>query len=118
MKRSIVVVLMLALLFGSVASAQAQDLKFYFLPKIIGENFFEVAGRNAVEMGKQLGVDVIYDGPTTASVSEQVRFINTAISMGVDAILVSSNSPDGLNQALKRAMDRHPRAHLGLGRTS
>ncbi|MDI9464466.1 MAG: autoinducer 2 ABC transporter substrate-binding protein LsrB [Bacillota bacterium] len=106
MKRSIVVVLMLALLFGSVASAQAQDLKFYFLPKIIGENFFEVAGRNAVEMGKQLGVDVIYDGPTTASVSEQVRFINTAISMGVDAILVSSNSPDGLNQALKRAMDR------------
>lgn len=106
MKRTVVVVLLVSLLLIVPAMGQAKDLKFFFLPKIIGENFFEVAGRAAVEMGKELGVDVIYDGPTTASVSEQVRYINTAISMGVDAILVSSNSPDGLNQALQRAKQR------------
>lgn len=111
MKRKAVTVLVTALLAAAMLSiagvpAQAKTLKFYFLPKIIGENFFEVAGRNAVEMGKKLGVEVIYDGPTAASVSEQVKFINTAINMGVDAILVSSNSPDGLNQALKRASQK------------
>lgn len=101
------VIAALILLFDTIAGVAApKKLKFYFLPKIIGENFFEVAGKNAVEMGKKLGVEVIYDGPTTASVSEQVKFINTAISMGVDAILVSSNSPEGLNQALKRAQSK------------
>ncbi len=106
MKRSVVVVLLVSLIMLVPGTGLAKDLQFFFLPKIIGENFFEVAGRNAVAMGEQLGVDVIYDGPTSASVSEQVRFINTAISMGVDAILVSSNSPDGLNQALQRAKER------------
>lgn len=103
----IMAIVALLLLFETMAGVAApKKLKFYFLPKIIGENFFEVAGKSAVEMGKKLGVEVIYDGPTTASVSEQVKFINTAISMGVDAILVSSNSPEGLNQALKRAQSR------------
>ncbi len=82
------------------------SLKFYFIPKIIGENFFEVAGAAAVAMGEELGVDVIYDGPSEASVSEQVRFINTAINTGADAILISSNSPTGLNSALERARSR------------
>lgn len=94
-----------SLIGGSVA-AQDDDLLFYFLPKIIGENFFDVAGRNAVAMGEELGVEVIYDGPSEASVSGQVKYINTAISMGVDAILLSANSPEGLNQALKRAQNQ------------
>ena len=103
MKKSLVLVsLILVLMLASTTFG----LKFYFIPKIIGENFFEVAGSNAVEMGKKLGVEVVYDGPSAASVSEQVRYINTAINMGADAILISSNSPTGLNQALKRARDK------------
>ncbi len=102
MKKSLLVVLLLV----AVLSLNVFATKFYFIPKIIGENFFEVAGSAAVEMGKQLGVEVIYDGPSAASVSEQVRYINTAINMGADAILISSNSPTGLNQALKRAQSK------------
>lgn len=105
--RAVMVLAVLSLVLGSMTGMAAQKkLKFYFLPKMIGENFFEVAGENAVEQGKKLGVEVIYDGPSAASVSEQVKFINTAISMGVDAILLSSNSPEGLNQALKRAKSK------------
>ncbi|MDK2946777.1 autoinducer 2 ABC transporter substrate-binding protein LsrB [Geotoga petraea] len=100
-KGLIVLTLVLVLLTTNVFA-----LKFFFIPKMIGENFFEVAGKGALEMGEQLGVEVIYDGPSEASVSEQVRYINTAINMGADAILISSNSPTGLNQALKRARDR------------
>lgn len=100
-KGLIVLTLVLVLLTTNVFA-----LKFFFIPKMIGENFFEVAGKGALEMGEQLGVEVIYDGPSEASVSEQVRYINTAINMGADAILISSNSPTGLNQALKRARDK------------
>ncbi|MDK2952211.1 MAG: transport system substrate-binding protein, partial [Kosmotogales bacterium] len=101
MKKVFLLVLVALLLVSTGFS-----LKFYFIPKIIGENFFEVAGAAAVAMGEELGVDVIYDGPSEASVSEQVRFINTAINTGADAILISSNSPTGLNSALERARSR------------
>jgi AI-2 transport system substrate-binding protein len=98
--------LLLVIVLGLVVMSAGFAAKFYFIPKMIGENFFEVAGSAAVAMGEQLGVEVIYDGPSAASVSEQVRYINTAINMGADAILISSNSPTGLNQALKRAQSR------------
>lgn len=55
----------------------AEKYKIAFLPKIIGNTFFEVAGAHAVEMGQQIGADVTYDGPSVASVAEQVKFINT-----------------------------------------
>jgi AI-2 transport system substrate-binding protein len=102
MKKGLIVLALVLVLLATNVFA----LKFFFIPKMIGENFFEVAGKGAVEMGEELGVEVIYDGPSEASVSEQVRYINTAINMGADAILISSNSPTGLNQALKRARDR------------
>ncbi len=107
MKKLTVVVLvsLLVLTFAIGASAE-KKFKIAFIPKIIGNTFFEVAGAHAVEMGKQLGVEVKYDGPAEASVAGQVKFINTFVNMGYDAIVVSSLDPKGLNQALKRAMDR------------
>ena len=105
-KRFMMAALIGAVSLASVGANAQQAKRIVFIPKITTENFFIQAGNGAKEMGKQLGVDVVYDGPQAASVSEQAKFVKKYVDEGVSAIAISSVSPDGLNRVLEQAMQK------------
>ena len=92
---------------GSARNERAtKDYKIFFLPKLIGVNVFTENGKGAKEAATKLGDSVTYNGPTEAVAAKQVPFINSAVSQGYDAIVISANDPNAVAPALKRAQQR------------
>ena len=83
-----------------------EGLKITFLPKEI-DNPYEVlvdeGGVEAVEELKGEGKEV---GPSDASASSQVSYINTLIQQRQDAIVIAANDPNAVAPALKDAMSK------------
>jgi rhamnose transport system substrate-binding protein len=95
-------------LTASVGNAKpgkaAAGYKVYLIPKFIGIPVFTQNSIGAKLAAKELGDTVTYNGPTTASATGQVQFINTAIQQGYNAIIISADDPNAVAPALKRAM--------------
>ena len=90
---------------GTAGSSEANaSYKLFLIPKFIGIPVFTLNGAGAKAAGKQLGDTVTYNGPTAASATAQVSFINTAVQQGANAIIISGNDPNAVAPALKRAM--------------
>lgn len=113
---SLLIVLFLALLAGcgnetssgeksSEKGKDPKDVEIVFIPKMTGNAFFESGNNGAQKMAKEIGFNVKYDGTPEGTVANQVQLINSAVNSGADAIAISSVTFDGLNQALKKALD-------------
>ena len=68
------------------------------LPKLTNIAYFRASQEGAKKAAEELGVKLIYDGPSEPSASEQNKFMETWIRQGVDAICVAPNEP----KAIKR----------------
>jgi rhamnose transport system substrate-binding protein len=80
-----------------------EGLQIAFLPKQLNNPYFDVAdggGESAVE---EISGEYSEVGPTEASASSQVSFINTLTQQGVDVIATSANDPNAICSALDQA---------------
>ncbi|MBA3233170.1 MAG: sugar ABC transporter substrate-binding protein [Propionibacteriales bacterium] len=68
-----------------------------------GDAFWSVVKAGAERAGEDLGVTVQYN--STDVVADQASLIDTAVSDKVDGIVVSMAEPDGLEDAVKAAVD-------------
>jgi len=88
------------------AAPPAQKVKVAILVKSLGNGFFEAVRDGAEEAAKELGdVEIIYQGPSSATAEGQIEIINSLIASKVDAIAISANDQDALVPAAKKAMD-------------
>ncbi len=76
------------------------------MPKLTGIPYFNASEAGAMKAAEDLGVEVIYTGPTKADAAEQVKMIEDLISKGVDAIAVAPNDPAALTPVLQKARDK------------
>jgi rhamnose transport system substrate-binding protein len=92
------------LAFGGVALAQ-EGITIAMIPKLVGIDYFNATEQGAQEAAQELGVRLIYQGPTEARADRQVELIENFITAQVDVISVAANDPEALAPALQRAMD-------------
>jgi rhamnose transport system substrate-binding protein len=89
----------------SSSSGDSHNLAITFLPKNLGNPYFDTSDKGGETAIKEFGGTYNQVGPTTATPDGQVSYINTATQQGVGAIVLSANDPkalcDSLNQARK-----------------
>ncbi|MGO8694729.1 MAG: autoinducer 2 ABC transporter substrate-binding protein [Rectinemataceae bacterium] len=102
--RILTIAFVLAIVAGFAVSAQSgKKFTIVIMPKLVGIPYFNASEIGAKQAGVDLGINVIYTGPTTADAAEQVRMIEDLISKGVDAIAVAPNDPAALSPVLMKA---------------
>ena len=86
---------------GGAASGDA--LSITFLPKNLGNPYFDTSNAGGAEAIAEFGGTYQEVGPTEASPTSQVSFIQTAAQQGVNALVLSANDPAALCDALDEA---------------
>ena len=87
--------------------AQAQDKPRYaMLVRVLGNTAFELARIGAEEAAEELGIELIYTGPTENTAEGQINLINSLIAQRVNAIMITANDATALTPSLKRAAQR------------
>ena len=79
--------------------------KICMMPKLVGIPYFNASEKGAEEAAEELGVELVYDGPTEAKAALQSQMIEQWIQQQCGAISVAANDPDALAPAMKKAGD-------------
>lgn len=93
---------------GSKASADPnaplkKGLKLAFLPKQINNPYETIVDNAGIAAAKEFGGTAKEVGPSDASASSQVSYINTLVQQRHDAILIAANDPNAVCGPLQQA---------------
>ncbi|MGO4417941.1 rhamnose ABC transporter substrate-binding protein [Streptomyces sp. MCAF7] len=83
-----------------------KGLKLAFLPKQINNPYEKIVDDAGIEAAGEFGGKGKEVGPSDASASSQVSYINTLIQQRQDAILIAANDPNAVCGPLKQAMKK------------
>ena len=76
------------------------------MPKAKGDPYFVSARAGAEDAARELGVDLIWDGPTNLEAAKQNELVENWITRRVDAIAVAVENKAGISTVLRKARDR------------
>lgn len=96
--------LLLAASLLPTASCEKQGgLTVAMMPKSKGNAYFIACKKGADEAAKELGVRLLWDGPTDPDPAGQNQIVETWITRGVDVIAVAVENRDGMASVLRKA---------------
>ncbi|WP_174275249.1 substrate-binding domain-containing protein [Sphingomonas bacterium] len=91
---------------GLASCARRTGTLIAFVPKFTSDPYFLSANQGAQEAAREVGVNVLYNGPVDANVAGQVDIVDRLIRNRVDAISICALDPDALTPSLRRAQAR------------
>jgi rhamnose transport system substrate-binding protein len=88
---------------ADAAETKAHRPVIAVMPKAKGDPYFISARAGAEEAATELGVDLIWDGPTSLDASQQNELVENWITRGVDAIVVAVENKGSISTVLRKA---------------
>ncbi len=83
-----------------------RNLKLAFLPKQVNNPYETLVDNAGIAGAREFGGQAKEVGPSDASASSQISYLNTLIQQRQDAILIAANDPNAVCGPLKQAMAR------------
>ncbi len=91
---------------GGGGGAASNELTVAMMPKNKGNPYFASCRQGAEEAAKELGVKLLWDGPTETDAAKQNEVVEAWITRGVNVIAVSVENREGLSTVLRKARSR------------
>src|SRR5262249_21305139 len=88
------------------APSSGRPLTIAFMPKSKGNAYFIACRQGAEAAAKDLGVKLLYDGPTEPDPAKQNEIVETWITRGVDVIAAACENREGISTALRKAQSK------------
>jgi rhamnose transport system substrate-binding protein len=85
------------------AIAAEGRLMIALMPKSKGNAYFLSCKAGADKAARELGVELLFDGPVDSNAAKQNEIVENWITLGVDAIAVAAENREGISTALRKA---------------
>lgn len=77
-----------------------------YIPMLVGAPYFETANASMQKVAEEIGgINWIYQGPDSADAAKQAEIVQSMITRGVDAIVISAVDGTSIVPVLQQAMD-------------
>ncbi len=87
-------------------TANKDGLKIAFVPKVMGQAWWDHVQKNVEEWSKENNIEVIYKGPTEIDAAAQVQIMTDLVNQGIDVLCFSPNDPAATEAICKEALDK------------
>ena len=91
---------------GGVTVTSAKKLTIALLPKSKGNAYFISCKKGAEKAAKELGDELIFDGPTDTDPAKQNEIVENWITLGVDVIAAACENKEGISTAMRKAQSK------------
>lgn len=91
---------------GQSTPATDRRVVIAMMPKAKGDPYFVSCLAGAQEAARELGVELIWDGPTGLDAARQNEMVENWITRGVDVIAVAVENRGGISTVLRKARER------------